>query len=138
MVKAGLNHDIAFRLGCRIYCAAETSEGLAPTTGTRISKGMSSLARNMHGAIVAIGNAPSALLSLLRATKEGGPVPSLVIGMPVGFVQAVEAKELLASSGLPYITVAGSRGGSPVAVAAVNALLEFADERSAEKARDRY
>lgn len=78
----------------------------------------------LSGAIVAIGNAPTALFRLLEVMSEGGPRPALIVGMPVGFVGAAESKEALIahSCGVPYITVRGRRGGSPLAVAALNAL----------------
>jgi precorrin-8X/cobalt-precorrin-8 methylmutase len=74
------------------------------------------------GAIYAIGNAPTALLELIRLVKEGAAKPGLVIGVPVGFVSAAESKEELAKLDIPFITNIGRKGGSPVAVAAVNAL----------------
>lgn len=81
-------------------------------------------AGEIQGSIVAIGNAPTALFRLLEMLDEGLDKPALIIGMPVGFVGAVESKAELAanSRGVPYITVAGRRGGSAMAAAAVNAL----------------
>lgn len=78
----------------------------------------------IEGSIVAIGNAPTALFRLLEMLDEGCKKPAIIIGMPVGFVGAVESKAELAanSRGVPYITVAGRRGGSAMAAAAVNAL----------------
>jgi precorrin-8X/cobalt-precorrin-8 methylmutase len=72
--------------------------------------------------VVAIGNAPTALFELLSMVAEGGPRPALVLGFPVGFVGAVESKEALIASDLPYIALPGRRGGSAMAAAAVNAL----------------
>jgi precorrin-8X/cobalt-precorrin-8 methylmutase len=79
---------------------------------------------HLEGAIVAIGNAPTALFRLLELIEAGGPRPALVIGMPVGFVGAAESKHALATlpHGMPFITVRGRRGGSAMASAAVNAL----------------
>ncbi len=77
----------------------------------------------LEGAVVAIGNAPTALFRLLENIAAGGPKPALVLGFPVGFVGAAESKELLIESAvLPFITVRGRRGGSAMAAAAVNAL----------------
>lgn len=76
----------------------------------------------MGGAVVAIGNAPTALFHLLELIEAGAPPPALIIGLPVGFVGAAESKEALARSALPSIVVPGRRGGSAMAVAAVNAL----------------
>ena len=79
---------------------------------------------NLAGAIVAIGNAPTALFHLAERLNSGWPKPALIIGVPVGFVGAAEAKALLHSGdlGVPYITVLGRRGGSALAAAAVNGL----------------
>lgn len=76
----------------------------------------------LEGAVVAIGNAPTALFRLLELMEEGAPRPALVLGFSVGFVGAAESKEALIQSGLPFVTVRGRRGGSAMAAAAVNAL----------------
>jgi len=76
----------------------------------------------LEGAIVVIGNAPTALFRLLEMLDAGAPSPAAVIGMPVGFVGAAESKEALVASGRPSIVVRGRKGGSAMAAAAVNAL----------------
>lgn len=78
----------------------------------------------LAGAVVAIGNAPTALFRLLERIDAGAPKPALILGMPVGFVGAAESKDALIedSRGIPYIAVRGRRGGSAMASAAVNAL----------------
>ena len=77
----------------------------------------------LAGAVVAIGNAPTALFRLLEMLDAGAPPPAAVIGLPVGFVGALESKEALAADGrLPFLIVRGRMGGSAMAVAAVNAL----------------
>jgi len=76
----------------------------------------------LAGALVAIGNAPTALFRLLELIAEGAPRPAAIVGMPVGFVGAAESKEALIESGLPAIVIRGRRGGSAMAAAAVNAL----------------
>jgi precorrin isomerase len=79
---------------------------------------------HLAGAIVAIGNAPTALFRLLEMLDAGAPKPALILGFPVGFVGAIESKAALAadSRGIPFITIHGRRGGSAMAAAAVNAL----------------
>lgn len=78
---------------------------------------------HLAGAVVAIGNAPTALFRLLELIDEGAPLPAAVIGVPVGFVGAAESKEALAGDGrVPWLIVRGRKGGSAMAVAAVNAL----------------
>lgn len=76
----------------------------------------------LAGAVIAIGNAPTALFRLIEKVKAGGAKPALVLGFAVGFVGAAEAKAALIRSGLPHITLIGRRGGSAMAAAAVNAL----------------
>ena len=78
----------------------------------------------LAGAVIAIGNAPTALFRLLEMLDEGAPKPALILGFPVGFVGAMESKAALAadSRGVPFITIHGRRGGSAMAAAAVNAL----------------
>jgi precorrin-8X/cobalt-precorrin-8 methylmutase len=78
---------------------------------------------HLEGAVVAIGNAPTSLFRLLEMLDEGGPAPSAIIGVPVGFVGAAESKEALRLQGrVPFLVVRGRRGGSAMAVAAINAL----------------
>ena len=81
----------------------------------------------LGGAVVAIGNAPTALFRLLEAISAGAPRPAAIIGAPVGFVGAAESKEALIESGLPAIVVRGRKGGSAMAAAAVNALASDAE-----------
>ncbi|MGB5830903.1 MAG: precorrin-8X methylmutase, partial [Thiohalocapsa sp.] len=78
----------------------------------------------LSGAVVVIGNAPTALFRLLEMLDEGAPKPALILGLPVGFVGAAESKDALAtdSRGVPFVTIRGRRGGSAMAAAAVNAL----------------
>ncbi len=77
----------------------------------------------LAGAVVAIGNAPTALFRLLEMLDEGAPPPAAVIGLPVGFVGAMESKEALAAQGgVPFLIVRGRKGGSAMAAAAINAL----------------
>jgi precorrin-8X/cobalt-precorrin-8 methylmutase len=90
---------------------------------TRTAAAMELWRDRLAGALVAIGNAPTALFRLLEMLDEGAPSPAVVIGMPVGFVGAAESKEALIADGrLPYLVVRGRRGGSALAAAAINAL----------------
>jgi precorrin-8X/cobalt-precorrin-8 methylmutase len=82
----------------------------------------------LAGAIVLIGNAPVALMEISRMVIEEGLRPSLVVALPVGFVHVVESKEELMSLGIPYIAMAGRRGGSPLAVSVIHALCGLATE----------
>jgi precorrin-8X/cobalt-precorrin-8 methylmutase len=90
---------------------------------TRTAAAMELWRDRLGGSLVAIGNAPTALFRLLEMIDGGAPAPAAVIGMPVGFVGAAESKEALVSDGrLPFLIVRGRRGGSAMAVAAINAL----------------
>jgi precorrin-8X/cobalt-precorrin-8 methylmutase len=82
-------------------------------------------AEHPHGAVWAVGNAPTALRELIRLAAEGLLCPALVIGLPVGFVDAAQAKAALRDSGLPALSNRSAKGGSAVAAAAVNALLSW-------------
>jgi precorrin-8X/cobalt-precorrin-8 methylmutase len=77
---------------------------------------------HLANAVVAIGNAPTALFRLLELIAAGAPTPAAILGLPVGFIGAAESKDALVASGLPHLVVRGRRGGSAMAVAAVNAI----------------
>jgi len=98
--------------------------GLAAQLGTTRSAAAMELWRpKLGGALVAIGNAPTALFRLLDMLDEGAPLPAAIIGVPVGFVGAAESKEALGlQTRVPFLVVRGRRGGSAMAVAAINAL----------------
>jgi precorrin-8X/cobalt-precorrin-8 methylmutase len=91
---------------------------------TRTAAAMELWRQQLAGAVVVIGNAPTALFRLLEMLDDGAPRPALILGFPVGFVGAAESKQALAadSRGVPYVTLRGRRGGSAMAAAAVNAL----------------
>ncbi|MFJ9061547.1 MULTISPECIES: precorrin-8X methylmutase [unclassified Streptomyces] len=98
---------------------------LAAKLGTTRSAAALELWRDrMEGAVVAVGNAPTALFRLLEMIEDGAPRPAAVIGVPVGFIGAAESKEALAAhpSGLEHLVVRGRRGGSAIAAAALNAI----------------
>ena len=92
---------------------------------TRAQMSMRIAKEDMNGGIVVIGNAPTALLEVMEMIREGITKPALVIGIPVGFVSAVESKEELAKMDIPFITNQGRKGGSPCASAIVNALYKL-------------
>ena len=103
---------------------------LAASRGTTRSRaGLESIAQNMGGNIVVIGNAPTALLGLLDVLAQGAQPPALIVGMPVGFVNAAQSKELLQQSPWPHFTLLGRKGGSAVAAACINALADLALEK---------
>ncbi len=103
-----------------VLCALDFGADITRDRGiTRSSAGFISLREKLEGSIVVIGNAPSALLSLCSMVKEGVQ-PAVIIGTPVGFVNAAESKELLRRTDVPSLSTEGTRGGTPVAVAAMN------------------
>lgn len=111
----------------RVICTlhADGVPGLAQALGnTRSAAALEHWREHLEGSVVVIGNAPTALFYLLEMLDAGAPKPALIIGMPVGFIGAAESKDALAanSRGVPYVVVRGRRGGSAMAVAAVNAL----------------
>lgn len=133
MVQAGINAALLESFGGHVRCFMADPDvvALAKVNGTtRAVQCVRKAAQQAPGTIYAIGNAPTALLELVRLIEDGEASISLVIGVPVGFVAAVESKEQLRGQGLvPYITNHGRKGGTPVAVSIVNALLRIAQGR---------
>ncbi|WFF72731.1 precorrin-8X methylmutase [Proteiniclasticum sp. QWL-01] len=126
MVKAGINRTALQQLGCEAVCymADEAIAQEALEQGmTRATLSMDRAARLQGHPILAIGNAPTALIRLAELIREGRIAPALIIGVPVGFVNVVQSKELIMQSGIPYIVARGRKGGSNVAAAIVNALM---------------
>jgi len=102
--------------------------GLAAELGTtRTAAALELWGERLDGAVVAIGNAPTALFHLLEMVAKGAPRPAAVLGIPVGFVGAVESKDALAASDLEFLVVRGRRGGSAITAAAVNAIASTAE-----------
>lgn len=102
----------------------QTAEIAKQIGNTRSAAAMRLWGEKLGGAVVAIGNAPTALFYLLEMLRDGAPKPAAIVGMPVGFVGAAESKEALAESelGIPYAIVRGRMGGSAMTAAAINAL----------------
>ena len=124
MVAAGITAPE----GVRVLCTLNAAEvpGLAAALGTTRSAAAVELWRpDLGGAVVAIGNAPTALFHLLDLIRAGGPRPAAIFALPVGFIGAAESKQALADDpqGVPFLTLLGRRGGSAMTAAAVNAVL---------------
>ena len=93
-------------------------------------------AGRLDGAIVGVGNAPTALIEVIRLIREAGARPALVVGMPVGFVSAAESKDLLmAVEDVPWVAIRGRKGGSTLVVAAIHALLGLAEAEQRKAGR---
>jgi len=114
-------------LGVAVGCLLDHAPREAPAGSTRSAAGMRAAWQELSGLkpapVLLIGSAPTALEELLRLVAAGFPSPSLVIGMPVGFVGVAESKTHLAESGLAQIRLDGSRGGAGLVAATLNALL---------------
>ena len=112
-------------IGRGAVCAIDdpaVAEAARAGGNTRAMAAMDALAERFGGAVIAVGNAPTALFRLLELVADGAPAPLAVLGFPVGFVGAAESKAALVESGLPHVTLRGRFGGSALAAAAVNAL----------------
>lgn len=126
MARAGINKAALGRLGGTVHCFIsdpDVAEEAGARGVTRAAVSMERAANLDRPCIFAIGNAPTALITLRKLMDEGKLSPALVIGVPVGFVHVVESKELILSSSAPYIVAKGRKGGSNVAAAVCNALL---------------
>jgi precorrin-8X/cobalt-precorrin-8 methylmutase len=131
MLLAGIGTGRLTRLGVTPFCLMddpEVAEAAARQGTTRAAAAMAASLPHLSGGIVAIGNAPTALLRLMELLDAGAPPPALVVGLPVGFVNAAESKELLSRQNYPFITALGPKGGSAVAAAVINALAIMALE----------
>ena len=124
MVASGITRP-RLPAGNEIVCTLSdprVPELAARLGNTRSAAALELWADSLDGAVVAIGNAPTALFHLLDLIDAGAPRPAAVLGLPVGFIGAAESKVALAESDLEYLVVHGRRGGSAMAVAAVNAI----------------
>ena len=129
MVAAGITRS-RLPAGNQVVCTLRdpSAAALAAELGTtRSAAALDLWGDRMDGAVVAIGNAPTALFRLLELVSAGAARPAAVIGIPVGFVGAAESKRALAASGLEHLVIHGRRGGSAMAVAAVNAIASEAE-----------
>ncbi|HSB56585.1 MAG TPA: precorrin-8X methylmutase [Nitrosopumilaceae archaeon] len=127
-VIGGLNKENLKEFGNKAICNISDSniiEQAKKLNKTRAQTSMRMVASEMNGGVVAIGNAPTALLEVVQMIRENVTRPALVVGIPVGFVCAVESKEELQTLNIPYITNKGRKGGSPCASAIVNALFKI-------------
>lgn len=137
MALAGINKPTLEKLGCaaRCFMAEPETAGLAAERNTTRAAASVDIAADIsknsdRPVIYAVGNAPTALVRICELHSEGKFSPALVIGAPVGFVNVVASKEMLVSSGLPYIAAMGRKGGSNVTAAIINALLYIASGRN--------
>ncbi len=128
MIAAGLNQARLDAHGCAVHAYISDDDVIAAAQAQNTTRAIESIRKAhrlgvLEGAIVAIGNAPTALLEVVRLILEDGARPALVIGVPVGFVSAAESKEATLTLPTPFIVARGRKGGSPIAVAIIHALL---------------
>lgn len=126
MAKSGINKNALKKLQCRVECFmadADVAEAAKAKGITRASASVDKAALIQEPIIYAVGNAPTALIRLEELIKQNLIQPELIIGVPVGFVNVVQSKEVIMNGSIPYIVAKGRKGGSNVAAAICNALL---------------
>jgi precorrin-8X/cobalt-precorrin-8 methylmutase len=132
MARAGIRQRDLVRFGGTVKCYM-SDERVAETAArkgiTRAKAAVDVSAAELSGGIYVVGNAPTALLRLIELMEQGAVQPALVVGLPVGFVNAAESKALLLECDVPHVTNVGRKGGSNVAAAVVNALIIKAGEK---------
>lgn len=128
MITAGLNEDRLAAYGCSVHSFISDEDVIAVAKNNGSTRAIEAM-RKAHraglldGGVIAIGNAPTALLETVRLVKEEGVRPALIIGVPVGFVSAAESKEAAQGIDVPFIVSQGRKGGSTIAVSIIHALL---------------
>jgi precorrin-8X/cobalt-precorrin-8 methylmutase len=135
MIVAGVSEERLAAYGCRLHSFISDDDVIAAAkanNSTRAIEAMRKAQRQklVDGAIVAIGNAPTALLEIAQLVREQHARPALIIGVPVGFVSAAESKETVLALPIPHIVARGRKGGSPIAVAVIHALLLLSAQRA--------
>lgn len=132
MAKSGINQSALKRHGCSAACFMadpDIAESAKQNGTTRAVASVEKAAALDKPVIYAVGNAPTALIRMTVLIEQKKFLPELVIGVPVGFVNVVQSKEMLIASGIPCIAARGRKGGSNVAAAICNALLYMADSK---------
>ena len=127
MAAAGISKSYAAKYGVSVVCRMAEPDIMEEANRRGVTRAVVSMERAVQetpNAIFAIGNAPTALIRICELISEGKAAPSLVIGVPVGFVNVIESKETLAALDVPKIIARGRKGGSPVASAIINALFK--------------
>lgn len=128
MIVAGLNEERLSAYGCKVHSFISDEDVIANAKANNSTRAIEAMRKAhrlnlLNGAVVAIGNAPTALLELARLIREEAAQPALIIGVPVGFVSAAESKDVTLELPTPFIVARGRKGGSPIAVAIIHALL---------------
>lgn len=136
MGKSGINKKVMAEFGGEVCCFmsdSDVAETAKKNGTTRAVASMEKAAKLDRPLVFAIGNAPTALIQLYEMIQEGRIRPELIIGVPVGFVNVVQAKDLIMTAGVPYIVTRGRKGGSNIAAAICNALLYMLDSSRGQR-----
>lgn len=131
MARSGIRKKSIQNFGGETICLIEDPDVVAASKAnesTRSREAVDLSVDKMEGGIYVVGNAPTALLRLIELINENKAKPALILGFPVGFVNAAESKALLAEQGYPHITNIGRKGGSNIAASVVNALIILAEQ----------
>lgn len=133
MIQVGLNEQRLAAYGCKVHCFISDDDVIAAAKAQNSTRAIEAVKKAhalglLDGAVVAIGNAPTALLEIVRFARDEGVNPALIVGVPVGFVSAAESKEATLALDVPHIVARGRKGGSPIAVAILHALLLLSTE----------
>lgn len=136
MIAAGLNEERLSSYGCKVHSFISDDDVILTAKANNSTRAIEAMKKAhrlnlLDGAVVAIGNAPTALLEVARLIREERAKPALIIGVPVGFVSAAESKEVTLELSTPSIVARGRKGGSPIAVAIIHALLLLSAKASA-------
>ena len=126
MALAGISKKMLKRMGCSLNCYisdSDVAEEAKRRNITRAAVSMEKALGSKQNKIFVVGNAPTALIKLCELVQSGELSPALVVGVPVGFVNVIESKELLKTMNVPYIVAEGNKGGSNVAAAIMNAII---------------
>lgn len=133
MISVGLNADRLGAYGCEVHTYISDDDVIATAKQKNSTRAIESVRKahrlgKLAGSIVAVGNAPTALLEVCRYIKEENVRPALIVGVPVGFISAAESKEAVMELDVPYIVARGRKGGSAIAVSIIHALLMLSVE----------
>jgi precorrin-8X/cobalt-precorrin-8 methylmutase len=133
MIASGLSEQRLKEYGCKVHCFISDEDVIATAKARNSTRAIEAMRKAeassvLDGAIVAVGNAPTALLELARLIDAGTARPALIVGVPVGFVSAAESKDEISRRDVPSILTMGRKGGSPIAVAILHALMYLAAE----------
>lgn len=134
MISAGLNEERLSSYGCTVQSFISDEDVITTAKANNSTRAIEAMRKAhrlnlLNGAIVAIGNAPTALLEVARLIREEAARPALIIGVPVGFVSAAESKDVTLELPSPFIVAQGRKGGSSIAVAIIHALLLLSAEK---------